>query len=114
MSRWAYSLYASLLLSVLYGLRRYEKNRLMLKKSLRVQQLEGENLRELDQVKTRFFVNISHEFRKPLTLILGQASPHFQVFGHETRACIIMRFRRNLVCFDASGKFDDIIFVHAD
>ncbi len=69
---WAYGLYAFLVVALLYSLRRYEMNRLRLKNQLQIEQLDAKNLKKLDQVKSRFFANISHEFRTPLTLILGQ------------------------------------------
>ncbi len=69
---WAYIIYSFLFLSILYIIRRYELNRLKLKNQLKVEKIEIDTLRNLDQLKSHFFANISHEFRTPLTLILGQ------------------------------------------
>jgi len=69
---WAYGLYGFFFLSAIYSLRRYELNRFNLKNDLKLERVETDSLRKLDQLKSHFFANISHEFRTPLTLIIGQ------------------------------------------
>ncbi|MCF0074717.1 response regulator [Dyadobacter sp. CY261] len=77
---WAYAVYVGLLLVLIYGLMRIYINRERMRQSILFKQKEvdlkvreAEQLRELDEMKTKFFSNITHEFRTPLTLILGPA-----------------------------------------
>lgn len=71
---YAYVLYVLLLIGVLWAARRNIVNRERLKAKLKLEHLELEKLKELDEFKSKFFANISHEFRTPLTLILGHTT----------------------------------------
>jgi signal transduction histidine kinase/DNA-binding response OmpR family regulator len=68
---WAYSVYFLFGLGLLYSLRRYELNRTQLKNQVKLDEVKLKEREETDKMKSRFFANISHEFRTPLTLILG-------------------------------------------
>ncbi|MGB5227693.1 MAG: hybrid sensor histidine kinase/response regulator transcription factor, partial [Eudoraea sp.] len=68
---WAYSLYFLLGLIFIYLIFKYRLKRVQLKSKLKSEQLEAKRLSELDELKSNFFANISHEFRTPLTLILA-------------------------------------------
>jgi signal transduction histidine kinase len=67
-----YLVYALSLGIFIFFIRRYEMNRINLRNQLKIEKISSDTLRQLDQLKSNFFANISHEFRTPLTLILGQ------------------------------------------
>jgi len=63
--------------------------------SLQQEQAAKLQLREMDELKNHFFTNISHEFRTPLTVILGMADQLDETKGQE-RSLIRRNGRRLL------------------
>lgn len=70
-SIWAYILYAFLMGIALYSLVKFVKSKSKLRLELELEQMEKTKKEDLHQAKLQFFTNISHEFKTPLTLILG-------------------------------------------
>lgn len=107
---WAYLNYTLLLLGIFYGLLQWRVRRLKQRNveletlvTERTQTVEeqkdrlveqAEKLKELNQVKSRFFTNISHELRTPLTIITGMAE---QIQGNEQAKTLIRRNSRSLL-----------------
>lgn len=63
---WAYVLYGVLLFGGIYYAYQFQLNK-------KLAEAEAYRLRELDSVKTKLYTNITHEFRTPLTIMLGMA-----------------------------------------
>lgn len=91
---------------------------------------ESERLKELDTIKTNFFTNLSHEFRTPLTLILGplekllerksksDPSSQYQLMhNHASRLLQLVNQLLDLSSIDAGkmkleiGKYDVVNFI---
>ncbi len=70
---WAYAIYTLLIALVIRARFKFSVNRAKLKSQLNFEQLEAKRVKELDTVKTQLYTNITHEFRTPLTVILGMA-----------------------------------------
>jgi signal transduction histidine kinase/ligand-binding sensor domain-containing protein/AraC-like DNA-binding protein len=68
---WAYFMYLVFALCIQTGIILYIRWRSRTKKAMAIERFKSQQLKELNDYKLQFFTNIAHEFRTPLTLILG-------------------------------------------
>ena len=68
---WAWIFYVGVLVFLIRYYIRYRVARERTKAEIQTRQFEVRKMQELDQMKSDFFANISHEFRTPLTLLTG-------------------------------------------
>ena len=68
---WAILLYFVVFVLGVWVIIKFQANRTRLQHELKMREFESYHLREVEQMKSRFFANLSHEFRTPLMLIKG-------------------------------------------
>lgn len=96
----AFILYALLILGALLLARKIVLERERLKYRMAEEQQEAARMHELDNMKIRFFTNISHEFRTPLSLIitpLEKIIKHTEENGMKGQLELIQRNARRLL-----------------
>ncbi len=69
----AYFIYGIIACSLLVMLFNFRLSRVKLQQELIFNEKEMQQMKQLDELKSRFFSNITHEFRTPLTLIIEPA-----------------------------------------
>jgi signal transduction histidine kinase/ligand-binding sensor domain-containing protein/DNA-binding response OmpR family regulator len=67
----AYIIYSLIIAGLFLLARRITLDRIHMSYEVRHQRREAERAHALEQLKTKFFTNVSHEFRTPLTLIIS-------------------------------------------
>lgn len=68
---WAWCVWFTVVLTIVWFVTSNIKNRLKVKALINAERMEKEKIKEINEAKFKFFTSVSHEFRTPLTLIIG-------------------------------------------
>ncbi|MGQ1785797.1 MULTISPECIES: hybrid sensor histidine kinase/response regulator transcription factor [unclassified Saccharicrinis] len=68
---WSFIIYTILLVGIILIVRHYFRNKAKYRDDLKMANIQREKEQELIKLKQQFFMNISHDLKTPLTLILG-------------------------------------------
>ncbi|GHE35291.1 two-component regulator propeller domain-containing protein [Sphingobacterium griseoflavum] len=103
---YAYVFYVILFFAILFfirdrGIRRLkqkfalEQERIQAKQQIEQQQREAETRHELDRMKIKFLTNLSHEFRTPISLIVGPVDNLLAMESSNKRSTELSLIKRN-------------------
>ncbi len=71
---WAYFIYLSIIVGLLYFFNKYSIIKAQEKNNLKFEKLKTQEMKRFNEMKSTFFTDITHELKTPLTLILGPAN----------------------------------------
>ncbi len=91
----AYIIYVLIAAGIFLLARRITLDRIHMRFELRQQRREAERAYALEQLKTKFFTNVSHEFRTPLTLILAPLNKIIDQAANEEQKKQLSLVQRN-------------------
>ncbi|MEZ4939667.1 MAG: ATP-binding protein [Saprospiraceae bacterium] len=95
--RWLYGLIglvSLLLLVAVYAWYQQRQAKRALSQQNQLIEQQSAELKELDQLKSRFFANVSHELRTPLTLILGPLQQALEQGSIDERSARLLKTAR--------------------
>jgi signal transduction histidine kinase/ligand-binding sensor domain-containing protein/DNA-binding response OmpR family regulator len=94
-TNFAFFLYMVALAGILYFARKLIEKREQMKYAIEHERQEAIRMHELDIMKIKFFTNVSHEFRTPLTLILTPLEKMIQLTSDQERTKQYAMIQRN-------------------
>ncbi|HRZ97021.1 MAG TPA: two-component regulator propeller domain-containing protein [Paludibacter sp.] len=92
---WAASFYLLMIIGLIWYIVNYNLRKQKQSFENEQQMREARQLHEMDEMKFRFFTNISHEFRTPLTLILNPVEKLQKEIDHQEHKNLLNIIHRN-------------------
>ncbi|WP_138994172.1 hybrid sensor histidine kinase/response regulator transcription factor [Larkinella sp. C7] len=92
---WAYMAYALVIGGSIWYWMRLQVIRMELSKSIELKKQEAQQLHVLAEMKERFFTNVTHDFRTPLTLILSPLTSLIEKFTGTNEEKTLLLIKRN-------------------
>ncbi|WP_187293460.1 hybrid sensor histidine kinase/response regulator transcription factor [Dyadobacter fermentans] len=92
---WAYLLYVVIIGTSIWYWMRLQLIRMEQRKAAELKKQEAQQLRVLVDLKERFFTNVTHDFRTPLTLILSPLAPLIRKYAGTEDEGKMLSIQRN-------------------